>query len=156
MNSPTITDDFAGYLVSGISITVATRNGALRPNGARAWAAVLDDDREHMTLFVCDKAARPLLEDLQSHPEIAAAFDRPTDSRACQIKGLYVSSRRARPAEREEVGRQRDGFLRELELLGIPRAMTEGWRFWPSVAIRFRITHLFEQTPGPGAGEPIR
>lgn len=153
---PVMTDEFVAYLESGLSITVGTRDGALNPNGARAYAIKIHDDRVHLTAFLFARAAPAILQDLESHPEVALALDRPSDSRACQLKGRFVSSRRGRAAERPEIERQVNGFLRELEMLGIPRAMTEGWKFWPSVAIDVRITDIFEQTPGPGAGEPMR
>ncbi|HEX9187768.1 MAG TPA: hypothetical protein VGB87_11875 [Vicinamibacteria bacterium] len=151
-----ISEELAAYLQAGISVTVGTRDGELRPDGARAWAVVVHDDRLHVTAFLYERAAPVVLRNLESCPEIALAFDRPTDNRACQLKGLFVRSRPARPAEQAEVSRQVDGFLGELEALGIPRAMTEGWRSWPCVALELRVTHLYEQTPGPGAGEPMR
>jgi hypothetical protein len=154
--TPRIADELAGYLQSGLSITVATRDAELQPNGARAWAAVLDDDRSHLTVFLHESAAPPLVRDLEAHPEIAVAFDRPTNNRACQVKGVFVASRRARPGERAEIERQADGFLGQLETLGIPRAMTAGWRVWPCIAVTFRVDRLYEQTPGPRAGEPMR
>ena len=39
-------------------------------------------------------------------------------------------------------------------LLG-PRAVASGWSFWPAVAIRVRVTAVFEQTPRPGTGHPL-
>jgi hypothetical protein len=151
-----IGEELAAYLQAGISITVATRDGDLRPDGARGWAVRVHEDREHLTVFVYEAAAGAVLRNLESHPEIALAFDRPADNRACQLKGLFVRSRRARDDEEAEVARQVDGFLRELEALGIPRAMTGGWKSWPCAALELRATHLYEQTPGPGAGEPLR
>jgi hypothetical protein len=156
VSKPLISDELAAYLESGVSVTVGTRDDQLNTDSARAWAVRVDDDRIHLTAFLYAKAAPPILGSLKAHPEIALAFDRPTDNRACQLKGLYVSSRRARPGERGEVERQADAFLAELEQLGIPRTMTSGWAFWPAVAVRLRVTQLFEQTPGPGAGEPMR
>lgn len=153
---PLMNAEFATFLESGLSVVVAVRDSALRPDGARAWALKVHDDRIHLTTFLFSKAAPALLRKLKSHPEIAMAIDRPTDSRACQVKGEFVGSRRARVAERAEVERQVDGFLNELEALGIPRALTGGWEFWPCVAIELRVTEIFEQTPGPGAGEPMR
>ena len=148
--------ELAVYLQAGISITVATRDGDLRPDGARAWGVRVHEDGEHLTVFLYEGAAPDVLRNLEAHPQIALAFDRPTDNRACQLKGLFVRSRRARDDEEDEVARQVDGFLRELETLGIPRAMTGGWRSWPCIAVELRVTHLYEQTPGPGAGEPLR
>ncbi len=151
-----ISAELAAYLESGLSITVGTRDGELSPDGARAWAVRIDPDGAHLTVFVHGRAAPALLRNLERHPEIALAFDRPVDNRACQVKGRFESSRRARPGERAEVERQADGFLAQLEAIGIPRALTAGWAVWPAVALRLRVTELYEQTPGPGAGEPLR
>jgi hypothetical protein len=96
-----------------------------------------------------------MLRNLVEHPEIAVLFDQPTSHRACQVKGLYLSSRRARVTDRTLVDRQVEGFAAELEAIGIPRAMSAAWKTWPCTAIDVRVTHLFEQTPGPGAGEPL-
>lgn len=154
--NPLISPELATFLESGLSITVGTRNGELEPTGARAWAVRVHDDRAHLSVFLYEKSVDGVMKNLASHPEIALAIDRPTDSRACQLKGIVVASRAAKPEERAEVERQVDGFLSELETLGIPREMTAGWNFWPCVVVDARITQLFEQTPGPGAGEPMR
>ena len=145
-----------GFLESGLSINVATRDEALQPDGAMAWAVRVHEDRLHMTVFLYAKSAPAMLRNLKVHPEIAVAFDRPTTHRACQVKGLVASTRRGKTTERAEVERQVDGFFTDLEAIGIPRAMVAGLKTWPCVAIALRVTQVFEQTPGPGAGEPLR
>jgi hypothetical protein len=150
-----IPEDIATFLPSGLSIAVATRNAELVPDGARAAAAEVDPDRTHVTVYVPSKAGRRLLGDLEAHPQIAVLFVRPTDALACQLKGTFVGSRPARPAERREVLRQADGYLAELDAIGISRALTAGWSFWPCLALRVRVTDVYQQTPGPGAGAPI-
>jgi len=40
--------------------------------------------------------------------------------------------------------------------IGVPRRLTEGWNMWPCVALTMEVHELYEQTPGPGAGEPLR
>jgi hypothetical protein len=151
-----ISDELAAFLESGLSITAASRDAELQAEGACAWASRVHPDRAHLTLFLYEKAVTPFLRNLETHPEIAALFDQPTTHRACQVKGVFVSSRRGRAAERAEIERQVDGFRRELEGIGIPRALTVGWKIWPCVAVQVRVTQLYEQTPGPGAGEPLR
>ena len=151
-----ISDELADFLESGLSINVATRDDELQPEGAMAWAARVHDDRSHLTVFLHEKSGRAMLRNLKVHPEIAIVFDQPTSHRACQVKGRFVSTRRGKAAERAEVERQLDGFFMDLEAIGIPRAMAAAWKIWPCVAIEMRVTQLFEQTPGPGAGEPLR
>lgn len=153
---PLISDAFKEYLESGLSITLGTRDDEMNPDGARGYAVRVEEDRRRLTVFVYAKAAPAILANLEAHPEIALALDRPTDNRACQLKGIFRASRRGRAAERAEVERQVDGFLRDLEQIGIPRTMTDGWLHWPCVALTVDITEIYEQTPGPGAGEPMR
>ena len=150
-----IDDDLVAFLESGLPTTIATRDGELQPDGAWAWAIRVDPDRRHVTLFLYEGAAETTLRNLRAHPQIAAVVDRPTDHRACQVKGVFESARPAGDDERREVERQVEGLARELLAIGIPRALSAGWKFWPAVAIRLRVTQLFAQTPGPGAGEPL-
>jgi len=151
-----IPDDLADFLQSGIAISMATRDRQLAPSGARVWAASVDGDRSHLTAFVLADAAPRVLGDLQDNGQAAISFARPADHRTVQVKGTYVESRSALDAERAEVDRQVAGFFRELEGIGIPRAMFASYRWWPAVAIRLRVAAFFNQTPGPGAGERLR
>jgi hypothetical protein len=40
-------------------------------------------------------------------------------------------------------------------MIGISRQVFAHWSVWPVVAIRFRVTAVFEQSPGPDAGVAI-
>ena len=144
--------ELQAFLESGLPITFATRDGDLQPDGAWAWAARVEEGGGALTLYVFADSAEASLRNLRVHPEVAAVFDRPTDHRACQVKGRFESSRPAGDDERALVEAQVAATSRELEAIGIPPALTAGWRTWPCVAIRLRVTHLFEQTPGPGTG----
>lgn len=152
---PLIAKDLAVFLESGLSFTVATRDDELQTTGIRAWAARVRRDRTGLTLFLHAPAAAATLRNLERHPELAVCVDRPSDNCACQLKGRFVAARPARAAERAEVERQFANFQAELEAIGIPRAMTAGWAHWPCVAVGMLVTELYEQTPGPGAGEPL-
>jgi hypothetical protein len=128
----------------------------LEPSSARVVAVTVDVDGSHVTAYVPKVAARRVLPDLTANGLAALVFVRPTDDRACQVKGVFVSSRATTPRERPVVTAQWDGFLACLERIGIPRALADAWTVWPCVAVRVRVTHLFSQTPGPGAGAPLR
>jgi hypothetical protein len=143
------------FLQDGVGIHIGTRNERLEPNGARAVAVHVEDDGGHLTVYVAKVGARRILPDLEATGQAALVFGRPTDERACQVKGTFVSVRPARPQERAFMSAQWQGFLEKLERIGIPRASAAGWTTWPAVAIRLRATAIFEQTPGPSAGTPI-
>jgi len=150
-----LSDELAAFLASGLSITLGVRDGDLAPDGAPAFAALAHADREHVTVFLPVDAARGALAKLRAHPEVAMLFDLPTEHRVRQLKGRYLRSRRARAAERAEIERQVDGFRSDLEAIGIPRALSGGWKLWPCTAIEVQVTEVYEQTPGPGAGERL-
>jgi hypothetical protein len=157
MSHAKISTELATFLESGLSIVVATRDRDLQPDGAVAWAARVHPDGGRLTVYLHEMAAREMLRNLEQHPGIALDFDLPTSHRACQVKGNYLSSRRAREDEREIVNRQIDGFAADLEGIGIPRNLTEvAWQLWPCMALEVEVTDLFEQTPGPGTGERLK
>jgi hypothetical protein len=150
-----IPPDLAAFLESGISIHIATRDERLEPNGARVAAVAVDPDGTHITAYVPMSAAGPLVDDLEANRQVALGFGRPSDDRACQVKGVFVAAGVAADAERPSVDRQWEAFLADLGRIGFPALATDGWATWPAIAIRLRVTALFSQTPGPGAGAPL-
>jgi hypothetical protein len=146
----------AAFLQEGVGIHIGTRNDALQPNGARAIAVRVEADGEHFVVYVARIAAARILPDLESNGQAAVGFGRPVDDRACQVKGVFAGVRDATDDERPTVLAQWDAFLGSLEKIGIPRVATRTWVTWPAVAIRLRANALFDQTPGPGAGAPIK
>jgi hypothetical protein len=150
-----ITPELAAFLEGGVSIHIATRNDRFEPHGARVAAVKVDADRTYVTAYVPKVVAGPLVVDLQANGQVALGFGRPSDDRACQVKGTFVSARAASARERQLVDRQWRAVLSDLAQIGFPSEVTQGWLTWPSIAIRLRVTSLFSQTPGPGAGAPI-
>jgi hypothetical protein len=150
-----IDSELSTFLAEGLGIYVATRNAALEPNGARGVAVRVEEGGTHVVVYVAEVAAPRVLPDLESTGHIAVSVGRPKDDRACQVKGLFVAARRADDSERDLVVAQWERFRSALEYIGIARPITSGWVAWPAVALRFKVTAVFEQTPGPAAGTPI-
>jgi len=147
-----IEPDLRAFLEGGLGIHIGTRTARLEPNGARALAVRVEDDRLHLVVYLAEVAARRVVPDVRANGAIAVGFARPVDERACQIKGIFVEARPASDDERTVIEQQWKGFQDNLERIGIPRVGSSGWITWPAVAIRFRATTIFEQTPGPDAG----
>lgn len=143
----------ASFLEEGLSLHIGTRDSHLHPEGARAAALKVDADGRHLTVYVPEAAMVRLRPHLDDNGLAAISIGRPQDDRACQVKGTVVDVRAAREDERALVAEQWDGFMRQLELIGIPRELAGGWAMWPASAVRIRITAVFEQTPGPQAGQ---
>ena len=147
-----IEPDLRAFLEGGLGIHIGTRTARLEPNGARALAVKVEEDLLHLIVYLADAAASRVVPDLRANGAVAVGFARPIDERACQIKGIFVEARPAASDERRLIEEQWDGFRGNLERIGIPRIGTSGWPTWPAMAIRFRATTIFEQTPGPDAG----
>lgn len=147
--------ELAAFLEQGVGIHIGTRNEQLHPNGARAVAAKVEGGGSHLVVYVADIAAARLRADLESNGQAAVVFGRPEDERSCQVKGVFVEIRSATENERPLMEKQWDGFLGQLEMIGIPRVSATNWITWPAVAIRLKVTTIFEQTPGPQAGAQI-
>jgi hypothetical protein len=145
----------AGFLQEGLGIHIGTRTRQLQPNGARVIAVQVESGGGHLVAYVPQVAAGRVVPDLQATGPAAIVFARPIDDRACQIKGVFAGVRPASADEEPFVRAQWEKFLVNLERIGIPREALAGWSVWPAVAIRIRVTALFDQTPGPGAGAPI-
>ena len=140
------------FLEQGVAIHIGTRNARLEPNGARVTAVRVEDEGRCLVAFIPKAAATKVLDDLQANFQAALSFARPADDRAVQVKGEFVSLRDADAAEEQFAQLQWQGFLRQLDLIGLPGAGTATWTMWPCVAVRIRVTAIFSQTPGPEAG----
>lgn len=140
------------FLEQGLAIHIGTRNARLEPNGCRVTAVRVEDEGRHLVAFIPIAATKAVLEDLQGNGQAALSFARPADDRAVQVKGEFVSLRDANREEETFAIAQWQGFLHQLDSIGLPGAGTTTWTMWPCVAVTIRVTALFSQTPGPEAG----
>ena len=150
-----IDQQLAAFLQDGVGIHLGTRNARFEPNGARAISAKVAADGKHLEVFLAAVAAARVLPDLESNGLAAVVFARPVDERACQVKGTFVSSRAITDDERAASVAQWNAFLDNLEYIGIPRTSADTWIHVADVAVRLKVTAVFEQTPGPDAGKAI-
>lgn len=147
--------EIVSLLESGNSIHTAARGRKLEPSGVRVAAVVVDPDHLHITAYVPVADAKRFLADVRAYKQVAFSFVRPTDDHACQLKGVFVVSRRAAPKERALIERKIEDQLRELGAIGIQAEALQSWKMWPCVAVKVRVTDCFNQTPGPGAGARV-
>lgn len=139
------------FLQQGLAMHLGTRNGRLEPHGARVVAVAVDADSDGhsvITAYLPATGSEDVLADLDDNGQVALACARPSDDRACQVKGTMRQVRQAQPAELDELQRQWQGFVAQLGLVGIPQQAASGWSVWPSVAVQFVVTAVFDQTPG--------
>jgi len=150
-----IDEALAAFIHEGLAVHLGTRDADLHPNGVRLTAVRVEPGGTHVVAFVPEAGAAAALADLQSNGQAAIAIARPIDDRSCQIKGEFVSSAPAPEADRAFILGQWAGFLNQLEMVGLPSRAATNWSSWPCVAVRIRVTALFDQTPGPKAGSAL-
>jgi len=141
------------FLERGLAIHIGTRNEALRPNGCRVTAVRVEDQGRNLVAFLPKAADAAVIADLKSNGQAAISFARPTDDRAVQVKGEFLSMRDATADEEKFVLGQWQALLTELDMIGLAAlTSTSTWLMWPCVAVKIRVTAVFSQTPGPEAG----
>ena len=148
--------ELAAFLEEGIGIEIGTRNAHLEPSGARVIAVLVEDDGRHVVAYVPDPSSTRVLPDLESNGHVALVCARPPDERACQLKGLFAGARAAADEERALVEGQWARWLDRLTTIGFARETFAHWSTWPCTAVRMRVTDIFNQTPGPGAGARLK
>lgn len=140
------------FLQQGLAIHLGTRNERLEPNGVRVTAVKVEEDRKHLVVYVPTAASPAFMRDLETNGQAAVSFARLVDDKAWQVKGVFVSSRDATPDEQDFVMGQWQRVRGELDTVGLPGRSTANWKVWPCVAVRVRVTALFDQTRGPNDG----
>jgi hypothetical protein len=144
------------FLEQGLAIHIGTRDARLRPNGCVVTAVRVEDEGRHLVAFIPKAVTPAVFDDLRTNGQAAISFTRPSDDKAVQVKGEFVAVEDVPEADQQFAMSQWEGFLRQLDLIGLPGKATATWTLWPCVAVRIRVTALFSQTPGPEAGAVLR
>lgn len=149
-----IDTQLATFVGGGVGVHIGTRNRQLEPNGARAISVKVEDP-QHLLVYMSSVAAARVLPDLEDNGCAAVVCARPIDDHAVQLKGTFASVRPIADDERAATLAQWNAFLDNLDYIGIPRDAANTWIRTADVVIRLTITAVFEQTPGPQAGQAI-
>jgi hypothetical protein len=150
-----ITPELARFIESGISVLVGTRDARLRPDCVRAAGARADVAANSVAVFLPSATAERTLANLAENGRIAVTITRAADHRSLQVKGGAIEIRPSTPAERAEIERYLDLLAADWGHVGVPRQVTKSMNHWPSFTVTLRCEMLFEQTPGPGAGQRL-
>ncbi len=153
--SPALSIEMVEFLESGVSVLIGTTDQDNRPAGARAIGLKVREDRRAILAFVPVSTGDRTIANARTTKRAAVNFTRPVDYRSLQIKGAVLSVRDATLDERPLLEKYVSDYAAHVELVGLPRALSEKLSYWPSVAIEVAIETMFVQTPGPSAGNPM-
>lgn len=156
MRATIVTDDDARFMLGGVSISVASRDRRFVPSLARSAGCRLSTDRQQVTVLVLRSQARQLLQDITATGAIAVVFSEPSTHRTIQLKGVDAAVHKALPSDAAVADIHRTAFAGDIVPLGYVRELAyaiHGFAPDDMQAITFTPTDIFQQTPGPGAGE---
>jgi hypothetical protein len=142
-----------------ISSAVAARDNANRPSVAKGFAVRVHDGSGAVEVFVDTERAVDVLQDLRSGYPIALVCSEPMSHRTIQVKGERAEIKPLMPGDETFVARKVDGVVAHLLAFGYREQLLRAYfGFTPATLTRivFTATAAFLQTPGPGAGAPLK
>ena len=149
----------AVFVCGGVSINAACGRAGALPSLARAVGCRVSADRCRVTLLFASTPAAALLDDLRRCGAIAVVFTQPSTHRTLQLKGCDARIVPPEPGDRALTECYTDAFAAELAPFGHPDPVVRTLLAHDPgdiVGVHFTPSSAFSQTPGPGAGEPLR
>lgn len=140
----------------GTTVVVGTVDRDGVPGICRAIAVASDDSLATLLVYLPVATSHATIQDLAATKRVAVTVMNPVDNSATQLKGSLVDVRLAGDAEAGFVRGQVDAFIEALDRLGVPKRLSRSLRYWPAFAVQMRVDQMFEQTPGPQAGSPLK
>ena len=142
-------------LEGGTSILLSTVDPRGVPACCRAIAVNSGDGFRSMTVYVPVATSREIIANVASTKRLAISVSHPLDYDTVQLKGTTTGVRLANDDEQALVEKRLDEFADVLSEIGLPRKITRSITHWPAFAIEMNVEQVFDQTPGPKAGNPM-
>lgn len=153
--APLISDEVAEALTLGVACVIGTRDDRLHPEIARVWGPELDRDSGLVEVCVRGEPDCQTLVNLRSNGQVALNITRPTTYLSLQFKG-HASV--LGPPTPEHVARAQahlGRFAAEASQVGVPIPLAPRFMGSLCAVISMQIEHIFDQTPGVGAGRRL-
>lgn len=157
MAEPVLNPELATFIQQGVAIAAGSCDAGLRPSMARILACRVDPDRQRITLLLDQQSNQTLLADAQRSQQLAVVFCLPSTERAIQIKGSDIHLEVAHADDPARVAQHAEDFAAEIIPKGYTHSFACGYHEPPVVlaALSFAPSAIFEQTPGPQAGQRL-
>lgn len=140
----------------GTTIVVGTIDPHGAPGICRAMAVASHDSLATLLVYLPVATGHTTIQNLAATKRVAVTVMNPVDNSATQLKGSLVDVRLAGDDEAGFVRSQFEAFIEALDRLGVPKRLSRSLQYWPAFAVQMRVEQMFEQTPGPQAGSPLK
>ncbi len=142
-------------ILEGLTVIAVGTRGADRAPSCVHAVGITFDGPTTITVFVPARAGAESLARIEENGAIAVVFEKPMTHRTVQVKGRCVAMRPAGERDRPAVEGWADLFAADVIAVGAPIPYARRIRRWPCRAVTLEVTDVFEQSPGPHAGERI-
>jgi hypothetical protein len=140
----------------GMSLYAGSVSSDGVPAGCRAVALRTNRDLTEITVYLPMATSHEVVANVAATKRLAIVATYPPDHFAVQLKGTTTAVRLAADDESEFVHARMNSFADVLHTIGVPRRISGSLNCWPAFAVEMKVDEMFEQTPGPKAGTPIR
>lgn len=155
---PRLPPEWTAHLQSGVSHRLGSSHADGRPEICRGLAAqALADGR--VELLVNAASGRELLTAVLGSRRIAYVASQPDSNRTLHLKGVDAEPAAVTPAHAALIAASCERFCARVAPFGFSRETIH--HFWFDIgleqvaALRFTPSGAWDQSPGPGAGQPI-
>lgn len=142
-------------LEEGTSILLASADPKGWPACCRGIAVTSADGFQNITVYVPVATSREIVANVASTRRLAVSISHPLDYDTVQLKGTTTGVRLARDDEQDFIEKRLLSFADVLAEIGLARKFTRAIAHWPAFVIDMKVEHVFDQTPGPKAGNPM-
>lgn len=153
-----LSEEIAAFLETEACLVLAAASESLVPELCLGVACLVSPDRKRVRVVFDRRSAGPLLALVQGTGRVALAGSQTLTMRTVQVKGGGAGLEPMPAAERPRVAEAVARMRLEFEKIGFhhPYGVTL-LDYDPNelVCVGFTPTAIFDQTPGPQAGQPI-
>jgi hypothetical protein len=150
-----IDEPLKDFLESGLACIVGTASNDGWPRIVYCWGARASGGGNRLDVYLDRVRSEPTLANLQENGHIAVTVGDPVSYRSVQIKGAFVEWAYPTPDEEVWVKNSREAFIVRTSLVGDDPGLVRNLWFDEVVRITLAVEQGFDQTPGPGAGQPL-
>ena len=142
-------------LEPGRSVLLSAVDSKGFPACCRGVAVDSGDGFATLTAYVPVATSRDVIANIASTRRLAVSITKIIDHNSVQVKGTATNVRLAREDEKDLLETRFLAFADALAEVGLPRRVTRAITHWPAFAVEMKVEQVFEQTPGPKAGNPM-
>ncbi len=153
----TLTQDMIDLLAAGVAHQIGACTASGRPVLCRGLAAQAEDDGR-VAVILSGESGFEVLDAIRETGRVSVNFTLPENYRSLNLAGRDATVSLGGARYRALVDARHRAFREQLRPYGFPPEFTTAWYCAPDedlMAIHFTPISARNQTPGPGAGNPL-